>query len=205
MATKVVVDVEKLHHEVQIKYAEVARTPNKGFHFHTGRTLAERLDYSKDVLDALPPKCVESFAGVGNPFSLGEIRPGETVVDVGSGAGFDSLVAGQLVGAKGNVTGVDMTPEMLRKARRNAQRNAQRMGAPNVTFRKGLVEKLPIPNDSADVVISNGVINLVPDKPAAVKEIFRVLKPGGRLYLADIVVHRPVPDAAREIIDLWTD
>ena len=131
MATKVVVDVEKLHHEVQIKYAEVARTPNKGFHFHTGRTLAERLDYTKDVLDVLPPKCVESFAGVGNPFSLGEIRPGETVVDVGSGAGFDSLVAGQLVGAEGSVTGVDMTLEMLRKARRNAQR----MGASNVTFR----------------------------------------------------------------------
>ena len=144
---------------------------------------------------------MESFAWVGNPFSLGAIRPGETVVDVGSGAGFDSLVAGSMVGETGNVIGVDMTPEMLRKARRNARR----MRASNVSFRKGLVEKLPISNRSADVVISNVVINLVPDKEAALKGILSVLKPGGRLYLSDIVVHKPVPDGAKAEIDLWTD
>jgi len=201
MATQVSIDVAELRREVQIKYREVALTPTKGFHFHTGRPLAERLGYPAEALDALPGECVESFAGVGNPFSLGEIRPGEAVVDVGCGAGFDSLIASRMVGATGSVIGVDMTPEMLRKARRNAKR----IEASNATFRKGLAEKIPVPDGSADAVISNGVINLVPDKEAALKEIFRVLKPGGRLYLADIMVHKPVPDAARQIIDLWTD
>ena len=201
MAIQVSIDTKALQREVQVKYAEVALTPTKGFHFHTGRPLAERLAYPNDVLDALPEECVESFAGVGNPFSLGTIRPGETVVDVDSGAGFDSLVAGSMVGETGSVIGVDMTPEMLRKARCNAHR----MKASNVRFRKGLVEKLPIAGGSADVVISNGVINLVPDKEAALKGILGVLKPGGRLYLSDIVVHKPVPDSAKEIIDLWTD
>ena len=152
MAIQISIDTKALQREVQVKYAEVALTPTKGFHFHTGRPLAERLAYPKEVLDTLPEGCVESFAGVGNPFSLGAIRPGETVVDVGSGAGFDSLVAGSMVGETGNVIGVDMTPEMLRKARRNARR----MRASNVSFRKDLVEKLPISNRSADVVISNG-------------------------------------------------
>ena len=201
MVGRVSIDAESLHEEVRVKYAEVALTPTKGFHFHTGRPLAERLGYPPEVLDALPENCVESLAGVGNPFSLGEILPGETVVDVGSGAGFDSLVAGRMVGPSGAVIGVDMTPEMLRKARRNAQR----MGTSNVSFRKGLVEKLPVADGTADVVISNGVINLVPDKRKAANEILRVLKPGGRLYLSDIIVHKPVPDSAREVIDLWTD
>ena len=201
MASQVSVDVQALRHEVQVKYAEVALTPTKEFHFHTGRPLAERAGYPADVLDALSEECVESFAGVGNPFSLGEIRSGDMVVDVGCGAGFDSLVAGHMVGAVGRVIGVDMTPQMLTKARHNARR----MKASNVSFRKGLAEKLPIPDGSADVVISNGVINLVPDKAAALKETLRVLKPGGRLYLADILVHKPVPDSARENIDLWTD
>ena len=201
MATRVSIDVEALRSEVQAKYAQVAEDPTKGFHFHTGRPLAERLGYSQEVLDALPTQCVESFAGVGNPFLLGEIRPGESVVDVGSGAGFDSLVAGRIVGPEGSAIGVDMTPEMLRKARHNAQL----MNSSSVTFRKGLAEKLPIPDDSADVVISNGLINLVPDKAGAVSEIFRVLVPGGRVYLADIVVHKEVPDSARKEVDLWTD
>ena len=201
MATQFAVDVESLRHEVQVKYSEVATAPTQGFHFRTGRPMAERLGYPKEILDSLPEKCVESFAGVGNPFSLGEIMPGESVVDVGSGAGFDSLVAGRMVGPTGSVIGVDMTPKMLRKARGNARR----VKASNVTFRKGLVEKLPIPDGSADVVISNGVINLVPYKEAALQEIFRVLKPGGRFYLADIVVHKPVPDSARQNVELWTD
>ena len=201
MATRVTVDAEALHAQVQIKYREVALSPEKGFHFQTGRSLAERLGYPQDALDRLPPRCVESFAGVGNPFSLGPIRPGESVVDVGSGAGFDSLMAGELVGDEGSVTGVDMTPEMLRKARRNARL----MGASNVTFREGMAEKLPVDDASADVVISNGVVNLVPVKKKVLGEMFRVLKPGGRLYLSDIVVHKPVPDSAKANIDLWTD
>ena len=200
MATQVSVDVENLRSEVQLKYAEVAETPDKKFHFHTGRFLAERLGYPSDVLDKLPGECVESFAGVGNPFSLGELRPGENVVDVGSGAGFDCLVAAQKVGPDGSVIGVDMTPEMLSKARRNARA----AGASNVAFRKGLVEKVPLPNVSTDVIISNGVINLVPDKQAVLKEIFRVLKPGGRMYLADIVVHKEVPLEAKQQVDFWT-
>ena len=188
-------------HGIIPEYAQVTEDPTKGFHFHTGRPLAEILGYPGEVLDALPPQCVESFAGVGNPFSLGEIRPGESVVDVGSGAGFDGLVAGQMVGPTGSVIGVDMTPEMLEKA----QHNAQIMSSPSVTFRQGLAEKLPIPDASADVVISNGLINLVPDKVGALGEIFRVLVPGGRVYLADIVVHKEVPDSARQEVDLWTD
>ena len=201
MATKVPVDVDTLRLEVQTKYAEVALAPTKAFHFHTGRILADRLGYAEELMEGMPDECVESFAGVGNPFLVGEIVPGEQVVEVGSGAGFDSLIASRMVGETGSVTGVDMTSQMLRKARRNAKR----MGAGNVTFREGLAEKLPLPSDTADVVISNGVINLVPDKEAALKEILRVLKPGGRLHLADIVVHKPVPDGARQQIDLWTD
>ena len=130
-----------------------------------------------------------------------KFRPGDLVVDVGSGAGFDNLIAGRMVGDTGSVVGVDMTPEMLQKARDNAER----MGAANVSFREGLVEKLPVPDAYADVVISNGVINLVPQKEAALREIFRIMKPGGRLYLADIVVRVAVPDSARGVIDLWTD
>ena len=201
MAIQVPVDVEALHCEVRAKYAEVSQTPTKRYHFHTGRPLAERLRYPGEMLDELPEECVESFAGVGNPFSLGEFRPGDVVVDVGSGAGFDNLIAGRMVGDTGSVVGVDMTPEMLQKARDNAER----MGAANVSFREGLVEKLPVPDAYADVVISNGVINLVPQKEAALREIFRIMKPGGRLYLADIVVRVAVPDSARGVIDLWTD
>ena len=199
MAVDMPVDVRALHLEVQIKYAEVALEPTNQFHFHTGRRLAEKVGYSQDLLDVLPDECVESFAGVGNPFSVGEVKNGETVVDVGSGAGFDSLVAGRHVGPEGSVIGVDMTPEMLKKARHNAEL----MKVSNVTFREGLAENLP--DGLADVVISNGIINSVPDKETALKEILRALKPGGRLYLSDIVVHKPVPEGARQNIDLWTD
>ena len=201
MATKITVDAEALHAQVQIKYREVALSPEKGFHFHTGRSLAERLGYPQEALDRIPPQCVESFAGVGNPFSLGRIQVGESVVDVGSGSGFDSLMAGEMVGDTGSVTGVDMTPEMLKKARKNAKL----MGASNVTFREGMAEKLPVEDASTDVVISNGVVNLVPVKKRVLAEMLRVLKPGGRLYLSDIVVHKPVPESAKQDIDLWTD
>ena len=191
---------EVLRREVQEKYAEVAINPDQTFHFHHGRPLAEILGYAMDQVDAMPPQAVESFAGVGNPFSLGAIQLGETVLDVGSGGGFDSFIAGQAVGPGGKVIGVDMTEAMLDKARGTAKQ----MGLEQVEFRQGFVEEMPVPDGSIDVVISNGVINLCPDKYEAFEEVFRTLKPGGRLYLADIVVHKPVPDAAKENVDLWT-
>jgi len=191
---------EVLRKEVQEKYAEVAVNPDQTFHFHHGGPLAEILGYAMDQVDAMPPQAVESFAGVGNPFSLGAIQLGETVLDVGSGGGFDSFIAGQAVGPGGKVIGVDMTEAMLDKARGTAKQ----MGQEQVEFRQGFVEDMPVPDGSIDVVISNGVINLCPDKYEAFEEVFRTLKPGGRLYLADIVVHKPVPDAAKENVDLWT-
>ena len=200
MATQVTPDTQPLRREVQDKYTELAHSPEHNFHFHHGRPLAQMLGYPMDQVDAMPTQGVESFAGVGNPFSLGLIQPGETVLDVGSGAGFDSFVAGQAVGAQGRVIGVDMTDAMLDRARATAQE----MGMDQVEFRQGFVEELPVPDATVDVAISNGVINLCPDKYVVFQEIFRALKPGGRLYLADIVVHKQVPDGAKADVDLWT-
>ena len=194
------VDVDRLRAEIKLKYRDVATEPIKGFHFHVGRPLARMLDYPMAVVDALPDRVVESFAGVNNPFSMGELKPGERVLDIGSGAGFDALLAAQMVGPEGHVTGVDMTPEMRQKA----AANASLLGLRNVEFVDGLAERLPIADSSVDVVISNGVINLCPDKPAVFREIHRVLRPGGRLQIADIVVQKPLPDSAVADIDLWT-
>jgi arsenite methyltransferase len=194
------VDVERLRSEVKLKYRDVAIDPRKGFHFHVGRQLAEMLDYPMAVVDSLPGRVVESFAGVNNPFSMGELKPGERVLDIGSGAGFDSVLAAQMVGAEGDVIGVDMTPEMREKARANASL----VGLPNVRFVDGLAERLPLADCSVDVVISNGVINLCPDKLVVYKEIYRVLAPGGRLQIADVVVQKALPDDAVADIDLWT-
>lgn len=194
------VDLETLRHEIRKEYAEVASNPNKGFHFHTGRNLAKMLGYDDAWLKAIPQSAVESFAGTGNPFSLGEIKPGEQVVDVGSGAGFDSLIAARLVGTTGHVIGVDMTPEMLKKA----QNSAKEAGLSNVEFCKGYAESLPVPDRWADVVISNGVVNLCPDKLAVFREMNRVLKPGGRIQTGDILVQKAVPDSAKDDIELWT-
>lgn len=194
------VDAERLRTEIRLKYREVARNPEHGFHFHVGRRLAKMLDYPMDVVDALPPQVVESFAGVNNPFSMGRLEPGAHVLDLGSGAGFDSILAGQMVGPQGHVTGVDMTSEMREKARANVAL----VGLANVEFMDGLAERLPLADASVDAVISNGVINLCPDKLAVYQEITRVLKPGGRLQIADVVVQRPVPDEAVADIDLWT-
>jgi arsenite methyltransferase len=194
------VDAERLRQEVRLKYRDVATNPEKGFHFHVGRFLAQMLDYPMDVVDRLPPQVVESFAGVNNPFTMGQIEPGQRILDIGSGAGFDSLLAAQMVGPEGRVTGVDMTPEMRDKARANAAL----LGLSNVEFKDGLAERLPLPDASVDVVISNGAINLCPDKLAVYREIGRVLKPGGRLQIADIVVQKPLPDDAVADIDLWT-
>jgi len=194
------VDLGILRSEISKEYAEVANNPNKGFHFHTGRLLAQALGYAEDLIDSVPSSALESFAGTGNPFSLGDIEAGERVVDVGSGSGFDSLIAGHLVGPTGEVIGVDMTPEMLGKARAAATE----AGFSQVEFRKGLAEALPVPDGWADVVISNGVINLCPDKSAVFSEMYRVLKPGGRLQLGDILVQKAVPQEAKENVDLWT-
>ena len=194
------VDVGRLRSEVRRKYREVASNPEKGFHFHVGRPLAQMLDYPMDVIDALLTRVVESFAGVNNPFSMGELTLGQKVVDIGSGAGLDSLLAAQMVGREGHVTGVDMTPEMREKARSNAAL----VGLTNVEFEDGLAERLPVPDESVDVVISNGAINLCPDKLAVYREIGRVLKPGGRLQIADVAVQKPLPDDAVADIDLWT-
>jgi SAM-dependent methyltransferase len=193
-------DTDVLRQAIQDEYAEVAANPEKGFHFHTGRPLARMLEYADEWLEGLPESSIESFAGTGNPFSLGELRPGERVVDVGCGAGIDSLIAAKKVGPDGRVMGVDMTPSMLEKARQGAEE----AGLRNVEFREGYAEELPIVDGWADVVISNGVLNLMPDKGAALEEMSRVLKPGGRLQIGDILVQKAVPESAKRKIDLWT-
>jgi len=194
------VDASVLREQVRQKYREVASDPRGEHHFHTGRGLAARLDYSVGIVESLPEEVVESFAGVGNPFVLRPLQPGERVVDVGSGSGFDSIVAAGQVGAAGEVVGVDMTEEMLVKARHNAAG----LGLDQVEFREGLAEALPVSDGWADVVISNGVINLCPDKQAVFTEIRRILRPGGWLQFADIANGRPVPVEAMRDIDLWT-
>jgi ubiquinone/menaquinone biosynthesis C-methylase UbiE len=185
---------------VRAKYREVAETPEAKFHFHTGRELARRCGYDMAAVDQLPDMAVESFAGVANPFALRDLEVGERVVDVGSGAGFDSLVAGMAVGTAGAVIGVDMTPEMLAKSRHIART----LGVDHVEFRDGLAEALPVEDGWADVVISNGVLNLTPDKAQALAEMARVLRPGGRLQIGDILVEREVSAESKRKIDLWT-
>jgi len=199
MATEGEVDVQLLKSEIKKTYASVSQEPDKDFMFPTGRAWAEDLDYP-DELSRVPDSAVESYAGVANPFSLGRLVPGERVLDVGSGAGTDSLVAAQMVGPEGHVTGIDMTPEMLAKARAAATE----MGASNVEFVEGEGERLPFPSESFDVVISNGVIDLIPDKDAIFSELHRVLRPGGRLQIADVTIQTPVSAEGRRNIDLWT-
>lgn len=200
MSNSSLLDVLTLRSAIKDEYTEVAMRPLQGFHFLTGRVLADRLGYPGDRLAALPDSVVESFAGVGNPFTWGELKTGETVLDLGSGSGFDALQAATMVGSTGTVIGVDMTPAMIEKA----QGNAKLVGLPNVEFRSGYLEALPIDDASVDVVISNGVVNLCPDKAAVLAEAFRVLKPGGRMQLSDIVVAYAVPDEAKTDIALWT-
>jgi arsenite methyltransferase len=196
-----VVDPEALRASVREKYREVALRPAGQFHFHTGRPLAALLGYDSGLVGSLPDRAVESFAGVANPFTLRPLAAGERVVDLGSGAGFDCFVAAGRVGPGGRVVGVDMTPEMLDKARETARQ----LGLDNVEFREGIIEHVPVDDGWADVVTSNGVLNLVADKRGAMREIYRVLRPGGDLAFADIALGRTVPDEAVCNIDLWTD
>jgi arsenite methyltransferase len=200
MSAETPVDPVALREEVKNKYREVACNPHGEYHFHTGRRLAKRLGYDDTVVAGMPDEAVESFAGVANPFALQVLAPGERVVDVGSGAGFDCFVAAWQVGPRGRVVGVDMLDAMLEKARGSAAH----MGLTNVEFRAGLIEEMPVEDAWADVVISNGVINLCADKKKAFEEIWRVLTPGGRLQFADIANGKPVPEAAIRNIDLWT-
>jgi arsenite methyltransferase len=199
MAVDVEIDVELLKSEIKKTYASVSEEPEKDFIFPTGRAWAEDLRYP-DELANVPDAAVESFAGVANPWALGRLAPGERVLDLGSGAGTDSLIAAQMVGENGHVTGVDMTPEMLGKARSAAAE----MGVTNVEFVEGEAERLPFADESFDVVVSNGVIDLIPDKDAVFGELHRVLTPGGRLQIADVTIQNPVSGEGRRNIDLWT-
>ncbi len=200
MDAELPVDAASLREEVKSKYRDVAINPHGEYHFHTGRPLAKRLGYDAAMVDSLPDAAVESFAGVANPFSLRQLEPGEKVVDAGSGAGFDCFIAAKQLGPRGRVVGIDMLAEMLAKSRASARA----MGLDQVEFREGLLEEMPVPDGWADVVISNGVINLCVDKKQVFKEIWRVLRPGGHLQFADIANSKPVPASAVQNIDLWT-
>lgn len=193
-------DIAELRSAIRDEYALVALHPEQGFHFHTGRKLAHMLNYPDAWLAGIPEAAIKSFAGTGNPFRLGELKPGTRVVDVGCGAGIDSFIAANMVGPTGQVIGVDMTPAMLAKARQAAAE----AGLANVAFQEGYAEALPVPDGWADVVTSNGVLNLMPDKAKVLQEMARVLKPTGRLQIGDILVQQAVPESAKHQIDLWT-
>jgi SAM-dependent methyltransferase len=194
------VDLESLRRAIQEEYALVAQEPEHGFHFLVGRPLARLLGYTEAWLDGIPEPTIASFAGTGNPFSVGELQSGDRVCDVGCGGGIDSLIAARMVGPQGHVIGVDMTPAMVLKA----GTSASAAGVKNVEFREGFGEALPLEDGWADIVISNGVLNLMPDKAAALREMARALKPGGRLQIGDILVQKPVPQDAKADISLWT-
>jgi len=194
------INVQALRQEVQKKYREVAEQPGGHYHFHTGRPQAIRLGYDRTILDQLPEEACEAFAGVANPFHWEKPGPGERVVDLGSGAGMDSFFASLCVGKQGQVIGVDMTPEMVDKSRQLAGR----LGFANVEFRQGYIESAPVEDGWADVVISNGVFNLCPDKVGVYRQVARILRPGGRMMVADICVDKPIPESALHDIDLWT-
>ncbi|MGH7517695.1 MAG: methyltransferase domain-containing protein [Gemmatimonadales bacterium] len=186
---------------VQRMYADVATAPEREFHFPTGRRACEFVGYPAAQLDPLPPTALESFAGVGYPFAAGVIRPGEVVLDIGSGSGTDALIASRLVGAAGRVVGLDMTEAMRQKLRANAAL----AGAANIEVLAGNAEDIPLPDGCVDVVTTNGVLNLVPDKTRAIREIARVLRQGGRLQLADIVVETLPSEACRAHPELWAE
>ena len=200
MNTTAPVDVDVLRAEIRKTYTDVSTQPDQEFIFPTGRRWAHELGYPEPELSHVPDATVESFAGVANHWTLGRIEPGEVVLDLGCGAGTDLLIAAQMTGPDGRAIGVDMTATMLTRVRESAAE----MGLTNVELHETLIEQLPLEDASVDVVISNGVLDLVPDKDAVMDEIDRVLRPGGRLQLADVVIHREVSEDARARIDLWT-
>jgi len=200
MTTQSPVDVEVLRSEIEKTYTEVSTDQDHDFIFPTGRSWAQDLGYPEPQLSRVPNETVESFAGVANPWVHGRVEPGQTVLDLGCGAGTDLLISAQMVGPEGRVIGVDMTESMLTRARQSAAA----MDLHNVELHQSLIESLPVEDASVDVVISNGVIDLVPDKDAVFDEIDRVLRPGGRLQVADVVIHKEVSEDARARIDLWT-
>ena len=200
MTTKAPVDVEVLRSEIEKTYTAVSTDQDQDFIFPTGRSWAQELGYPEPELSRVPAETVESFAGVANPWVHGRVAPARTVLDLGCGAGTDLLISAQMVGPEGRVIGVDMTESMLTRARLSAAA----MDLQNVELHRSLIESLPLEDASVDVVISNGVIDLVPDKDAVFGEIDRVLRPGGRLQIADVVIHKEVSEDARARIDLWT-
>jgi arsenite methyltransferase len=199
-APDIPVDVDVLRDEIRKTYTDVSTDQQQEFIFPTGRGWAQELGYPEPELSRVPDATVESFAGVANHWTLGRVEPGEVVLDLGCGAGTDLLIAAQMTGSAGRVIGVDMTASMLDTARASADE----IGLANVELHESLIESLPLEDASVDVVISNGVIDLVPDKDAVLDEIDRVLRPGGRLQLADVVIHEEVSEDARKRIDLWT-
>ena len=200
MAVEVEIDVQVLKSEIKKTYASVSQEPEKDFIFPTGRSWAIDLGYPEPELSRVPEATAESFAGVANPHTLGRIEEGATVLDLGCGAGTDLLIAAQMVGPSGKAIGVDMTPSMVERARASAAE----MGLQNVELHESLIETVPVSDASVNVVISNGVIDLVPNKDAVFDEIDRVLRPGGRLQIADVVIQTEVSEDARDRIDLWT-
>jgi SAM-dependent methyltransferase len=192
---------DQIRARIEERFVRVARSPHEEQPFAIGPDSAKRLGYDAADIDSLPPSVTESFAGVGNPLALGEITPGQTVLDLGSGAGMDSLLAARRVGRAGKVIGVDVTEAMLAKARRNASA----LGLENVEFRRAEAADLPLPDGSVDVVISNGVFNLCLDKPGVLAEVFRALKPGGRLQMADILLDDDVTPQEVERKGAWSD
>jgi SAM-dependent methyltransferase len=198
--TEIPVDVDVLRREIRETYTEVSTQQEKDFIFPTGRVWARELGYPEPELSRVPDASVESFAGVANHWMLGRIERGAVVLDLGCGAGTDLLIAAQMIGPEGSAIGVDMTEPMLEQARASAEEMSLR----NVALHEALIEELPLNTGSVDVVISNGVIDLVPDKDRVFDEIDRVLRPGGRLQLADVVIHHEVSEDARKRIDLWT-
>jgi arsenite methyltransferase len=197
---RIAVDVGVLRSEIRRTYTDVSTEQEREFIFPTGRAWAEELGYPEPELARVPDATAESFAGVANLWLLGRVEPGSVVLDLGCGAGTDLLIAAQMTGPAGRAIGVDMTPAMLERA----AASAGEMGLANVELHESLIESLPLADASVDVLISNGVIDLVPDKDAVLDEIDRVLRPGGRLQLADVVIHNEVSEDARGRIDLWT-
>jgi SAM-dependent methyltransferase len=194
------VELAELRDAIRAEYGAVAIDPEAGYHFNAGRELSATLGYKREWLDGIPEESIAALVGTGNPFALGALKPGENVIDMGCGGGIDSLIAAKMVCPTGKVIGVDMIPEMLDRARAAAVKT----GLSNVEFIDGVAESLPVPDGWADVVISNGVLNLLPDKVAGIQDMYRALKPTGRLQIADITVSRAVPDAAKLDLDLWT-